>query len=314
MPKVSVIIPVYNVEKYLSACLDSLLNQTFRDFEVICVDDGSKDESPSILSCYAQKDSRIKVISQKNQGASVARNRGLDEAKGEWICFVDSDDLVHPQMLSIIIEQAEKNGVDFVQYKHKRMFGQSAEILPIEGQNLKGKIVNSPALITCRKKKYANAFAPYAKLYKKSLIGNSRFIPHLQFEDYPFAYEILSKKPKTLYLDVCLYFYRILEVSLCHIKADPQQIKDYHTGIKHIFGIYEDEKLYKEKKFLIRDFVPMILKHQLGRCEGADGNVKQVMFDEFQKELVDLNNKKLISFRGHRLFRYLIYRKLINKA
>ncbi len=311
MPKVSVIIPVYNVEKYISKCLDSLLNQTFDDFEVICVDDGSKDDSASILSYYAQKDSRIKVISQQNQGASVARNRGLDEAIGEWICFVDSDDFVHPQMLSIIVGQAEANGVDFVQYKHKRIFSENVEIMPIDEQKIKGKIVLNPALITCKKKKYSNGFAPYAKLYKRSLIGESRFIPHLQFEDYPFAYEILSKKPKTLYLDICLYFYRILEVSLCHIKANPVQIRDYLTGIKHVFSCYEGDEHIESKRFLVRDFVPMILKHQLGRCEGADETLKPLMFEEFAKELVDLDDNKLLSFRGHRLRRYLQYRKLI---
>ena len=314
MPKVSVIIPVYNVEKYLPKCLDSILNQTFNDFEVICVDDGSVDGSPSILSLYAQKDSRIKVITQKNQGASVARNRGLDEAVGEWVCFVDSDDFVHPQMLSIIVAQAEANGVDFVQYRLKRMFDEKIEITSIDEKKIERKLSLSPALMTCKKKKYSNTFAPYAKLYKRSLIGDSRFIPHIQFEDYPFAYEILSKKPKTLYLNICLYFYRVLEVSLCHIKANPMQIRDYHTGIKHIFGLYEDKQLVKEKRFLIRDFVPMILKHQLGRCEGADEVTKPLMFEEFAKELVDLNNKKLISIRGNRLRRYFIYRKLIKKG
>ena len=92
-PKISCIVPVYNVEKYLRRCVDSILNQTFTDFELILVDDGSPDNSPAICYEYAVKDSRIKVIHKVNGGVSSARNVGLDVAKGEWICFVDSDDL-----------------------------------------------------------------------------------------------------------------------------------------------------------------------------------------------------------------------------
>lgn len=91
-PKVSIIIPVYNTAKYLPQCLDSLINQTLTDIEIICIDDGSTDESPQILAQYARKDSRIKIITQKNQGAAVARNKGISEAKGTFLQFLDSDD------------------------------------------------------------------------------------------------------------------------------------------------------------------------------------------------------------------------------
>src|SRR5690606_22590995 len=92
MPKVSVIIPVYNTENYLRECLDSILAQTFTDFEVLLINDGSTDSSGKICDEYAEKDSRIKVFHKENGGVSSARNLGLDNAKGEWICFVDSDD------------------------------------------------------------------------------------------------------------------------------------------------------------------------------------------------------------------------------
>ena len=91
MPKISVIIPVYNVEKYLAECLTSVVNQTFKDIEIICVNDGSTDNSPKILKEFAQKDSRIKIINQENQGLSAARNTGLDVATGEYVSFIDSD-------------------------------------------------------------------------------------------------------------------------------------------------------------------------------------------------------------------------------
>ena len=94
MPKVSVIIPVYNVEKYLRECLDSVVNQTLKDIQIILIDDGSTDSSLGICKEYAQKDNRIKIIEQKNQGAGAARNRGMSEAKGDYLYFLDSDDFL----------------------------------------------------------------------------------------------------------------------------------------------------------------------------------------------------------------------------
>ena len=118
MPKVSVIIPVYNVEKYLPQCIDSILAQTFTDFELILVNDGSKDCSGNICDEYAQKDSRIVVIHKENGGASSARNRGLDIAKGEWISFIDSDDYVTPNYLSNLISEAQANCASLVIQGH----------------------------------------------------------------------------------------------------------------------------------------------------------------------------------------------------
>lgn len=98
-PKISVIVPVYNVEKYLSRCINSILDQTFSDFELLLIDDGSKDKSGEICDEYAERDNRIKVFHKENGGVSSARNVGLDNAKGEWICFCDSDDWVENQFL-----------------------------------------------------------------------------------------------------------------------------------------------------------------------------------------------------------------------
>ena len=108
MPKVSVIIPVYNVEKYLSECLDSVVNQTLKDIEIICVNDGSPDGSAEILEEYAQKDNRIKVITQENRGVSEARNSGLKIASGEYIAFLDSDDYIDLKFF----EQLYKRGIE----------------------------------------------------------------------------------------------------------------------------------------------------------------------------------------------------------
>lgn len=113
-PKVSVIIPVYNVERYLEECLDSVLNQTLREIEVICVNDGASDRSPEILKKYAVQDARIRIITQKNAGAGAARNRGVAQARGEYIGFVDSDDVLYPEMYEELYQKASSMCADMV--------------------------------------------------------------------------------------------------------------------------------------------------------------------------------------------------------
>jgi len=110
MPVISVIVPVYNAEKYIHRCVDSILGQTFRDFELILVDDGSPDTCGAICDAYAVQDSRVRVLHQPNGGQAAARNRGVAAAAGEWICFVDSDDLIHPQMLEHLYRAARETG------------------------------------------------------------------------------------------------------------------------------------------------------------------------------------------------------------
>ena len=114
MPKVSIIVPVYNVEKYLRRCIDSILRQTLTDIEVILVDDGSFDSSGKICEEYARKDSGLRVIHQKNAGVAVARNTGLDIASGDYIAFVDSDDYIEPNMYQSMMQVANQYDCDVV--------------------------------------------------------------------------------------------------------------------------------------------------------------------------------------------------------
>ena len=102
MPNISVIVPVYNTEEYLSQCIDSILAQTFVDFELLLIDDGSTDSSGMICDKYADKDTRVIVYHKQNEGVSAARNLGIDNSKGEWITFVDSDDILYPEALSVL--------------------------------------------------------------------------------------------------------------------------------------------------------------------------------------------------------------------
>ena len=115
--KVSIVVPVYKVEKYLSRCVDSIINQTYKDLEIILVDDESPDNCPAICDEYARKNSRVKVIHQKNAGVSAARNAGLDAALGEWIGFVDSDDWIEEETYEVALNAAVEQNADIVQWK-----------------------------------------------------------------------------------------------------------------------------------------------------------------------------------------------------
>lgn len=112
MPKISIVIPVYNVEKYLRKCFDSILNQTFQDFEIICVDDGSTDKSLEILQEYKRKDDRFIILQQRHAGAGAARNHGIKLAEGKYIQFLDSDDYFEPNLLEEMYTRAEKSGAE----------------------------------------------------------------------------------------------------------------------------------------------------------------------------------------------------------
>ncbi|MEH7076819.1 glycosyltransferase family 2 protein [Neobacillus drentensis] len=120
LPKVSVVIPVYNVESYLQRCVDSILNQTFQDFEIILINDGSKDNSGQICDEYAQKDKRIKVIHKKNARVSAARNDGIKIAKGKYLSFIDSDDWIEPEMYQVMVNKAEELNLDVIMCDYKK--------------------------------------------------------------------------------------------------------------------------------------------------------------------------------------------------
>ncbi len=172
--KVSVIVPIYNVEKYLEKCIESIINQSYKNLEIILIDDGSPDNSGVIAEAFARKDNRIKVIHQKNSGVSVARNVGIDASTGEYICFADSDDYLMPDYVEYLLNIAIENDVDisittemFDNFTKNQTKDNELEIL-------------SPSEATVAILCYRIPIGVYCKLFKKSFLGNEiRFIPEL---------------------------------------------------------------------------------------------------------------------------------------
>ncbi len=311
MPKVSVIIPVYKVEAYLPACLDSVLAQTFPDWEVICVNDGSPDNCGAILAEYAQKDSRIKVITQENQGLSMARNNGLKQAVGEYILFLDSDDFIHPQLLDICHTLAEKENVQMVSFNFLNHKEKESVFIPNYMTNeIKYIVTNTPLYFQKKRHKHKITVNSWSKLYKRDLILDLSFIPGITMEDYPHTYAVLAKHPKTVILDIPLYYYtnNPESISSAHIKT--KNIKDYQTGLNFIIDIYKKAPK-QEKQFVLHELFPNMIKQQFNWILRSPKEKQPELYQAFANELKDLNEKGWLKPWGHKISRYLKYRKIM---
>ena len=232
MPKISIIVPVYNVEKYLSQCLDSILTQTFKDFECICVNDGSTDNSLSTLQEYANKDSRIKIMNQENKGLSGARNTALKVADGQYITFIDSDDFVSSDYLGKLLTVAEKENSDIVYCRHKMYFPLDNKYENGPNREKLNKLFYKYSETNKRDKqlKYIldiveNSRSACMKLYKTEILIKNKlsFFENVYAEeDFAFNALINLCSQKISFLDEELYYYRKQVESLT---ADKEKLR-----------------------------------------------------------------------------------------
>ena len=207
MPIISVIVPVYNVEKYLSKCLESILNQSFSQFELILVNDGSTDNSELIFNKYLY-DKRLIVINKSNGGLSSARNAGLDVARGEYIIFIDSDDYINNKMFEILYNEMIRSKSDIIICDYLKVSESENEKI-IDMLNYKSEIIEGKENILnqlCSEKRMQFTVA-WNKLYKKKLFESLRFEEGRLHEDEFIAHRILGKAQKVNYIDLKLYYY-----------------------------------------------------------------------------------------------------------
>ena len=311
-PLISVIVPVYNVEKYLPMCLNSILAQTFKDFEVVCVDDGSTDNGLAILQEYAQKDKRIKVIHQENQGLVGARNSGVRVARGEYLYFVDSDDRIHPQLLEICLDLSQKEKADWVCFQMENMcMEQTPEIKKYDTRNLNYVVTNDPLLYCKAQNLFELGFSVWSKLYLKEFYARHPFDMKIYFEDYPQTLDFCSEHPKTVILSLPLYFYTQNQASISRANFSVKKIKDYHKGINYVYEIYKNRPA--ELKTVVYNVFGRILKRQLSLIKHSEKSVQKELLKAFAEELCDLWGKGCVRLKGSKLKNYLKYRFLIFK-
>lgn len=256
---VSVIVPVYNTSRYLSECLESIIAQSYSNIEIICVNDGSTDNSLEILQKYAAKDSRIKIISQKNQGQSAARNIGLSLCTGDFIIMVDSDDTIDNKLIKICLEHMKKYDVDGVYFNSDR-FNEKGDVwnvytgLPYVPENSE--------IIDTKTSFFASTWsnAPWG-IYNRNIIENHnlRFIEGMTYEDWEFVTHYTLYCKKIYWLNKVLYHYR------CNHKSTTMTVSSRFLNMFKSYNIvrqrYIDNNVWDLHKFIS---IRKILDYSLG--------------------------------------------------
>lgn len=217
MSIISIIIPIYNVEKYIHRCVDSVINQTYTNLEIILVDDGSPDNCGKICDEYAMKDNRIKVIHKENGGLSDARNHGIESATGEWLFFLDSDDWIHPQTIENLYDAAIKNDVSVSICN----YSQTEEESPAVDISEKAELWIPKDLYL---KHHVTSTIACAKLYRKDCFKSIRYPVGKLHEDEFVTYRILFAQEKIAFINQPYYAYFINDVGITKQKWTPSRV------------------------------------------------------------------------------------------
>lgn len=203
--KVTIIIPVYNTEKYLPRCLKSVLNQTYQNLEIILVNDGSTDNSPSLIQDYSQKDSRIKILNQKNQGLSAARNTGLKNATGEFITFVDSDDEIKPEMTENLLNALKNANADIAACSFEESFPNGK--IKSFNQNCPKKVYDTENALKAMLKEIGFNVTATMKLFSKNTLKGIKFPVDKLHEDVGTTYKAIFNAKKLVFIPENYYIY-----------------------------------------------------------------------------------------------------------
>lgn len=238
---ISVIIPVYNTGRYLPALIESIENQTYQDLEIVFINDGSTDGSESILDAFALKDSRVKVIHQKNGGVSAARNAGLDVATGDYITFADSDDTLEPDLYETLMALVKEYHVEISHCSYNRI--QNGQVKPVGNT---GKIYLHTQVEALRELTCGSLFTGgcWNKLYSRELFDGIRFDPSLKLsEDELINFQVFSRVDTIVYRDVSKYNYVDSTTSACRNTNLLRKARDHVDVAERIFSLNHHPEL-----------------------------------------------------------------------
>ena len=285
-PKISIIIPIYNSEKYIKECLKSLIDQTFKDFEIICVNDGSTDKTLDILKKFEKIDKRITIISQKNLGAGIARNIGMNNSKGDYLIFLDSDDIFKKTMLEQMYKKIKKNdaeivicnSINFETIKKKKIFFKKNYL--ISDKKIKNRIFSSFDI----KKDFFNLFIwwPWDKIIKKKYIENLgiKYQNLKSTNDLFFVASAVISAKKILFLDKNLIFHRI------NIKTSISNTRE-NSWNNFYYALLKLRNFIKKKGFFNRfkqDFINFVASFSLWHLETIKGKPFCLLFEKLKNE------------------------------
>ena len=239
----SIIVPVYNVEKYLNQCIESIINQTYTNFEIILVDDGSSDRSGEICDQYVQTNTRIKVIHKQNGGLSSARNAGMQLAEGEYILFIDSDDWIDIDALSIIAGNLD-NSIDILIFSFIYYFSSDNQITNNISFLTYIDTTREYAEFVAQNRVYNQCIA-WNKVYRKSFLtqNNCNFIEGILHEDGPFFFNVMSYSGTIKIIDTPLYYYRKNRLGAITSFNTKKNFYSLLTGISNIQNRWENKNI-----------------------------------------------------------------------
>jgi len=297
MKKVSIIVPVYNVEKYIDKCLDSLVNQTLEDIEIIVVNDGTKDKSQVIIDDYARKyPGKVYSYIKKNGGLSSARNYGLQKATGEYVGFVDSDDYVEYDMYEKMYDRAVTTKSDIVCCQMTYKYNTYAEKKKFIHPEYFGKSIKEEPHILVEAKSYA-----VNKIYKKKLWNNFEF-PNQHYEDSAIIYNVMYGANKVEYVDIPLYNY-IKERPEAITSDVSSKIFDIFKSCNSILSFYKKQKSYDEIKNVIEE---LCIRHLRIRLLYIYNSKKRKLTWKFYNETKKYLKKNIPTYKKNYCLKYMI--------
>ena len=309
--KISVIVPVYNIESYVEACVESLISQTFGDIEIILVDDGSTDGSGEICDKAAKNHSEIKVVHKPNGGLSSARNAGLDVARGEYVMFVDGDDRLVPDACEILLDTVKD--ADMVQFGYVEVFGtEPPPYSPI------GSVASET--VTDEKEKYDRLYAlggegasACTKFYRRKLFENLRFRVGVRHEDEDIVTDVLSLTDKVVYIKAPLYLYFFRSGSIINGSFGTEKLEYFDVLNRRVKVLtekgYEDlvSETYRRVFLMIPTFYYETKK--AGMKEENERVVRELKAipDRFGKKFGGVLGIRFRLMKNSRLFRNIVY-------
>ena len=306
--KISVIIPVYNVEKYLSKCLSSIINQTFKDIEIICINDGSTDSSLNILKSYAEKDNRIIIINKTNHVQGYSRNLGIKIAQSDYIIFVDSDDFIlDASALEILYKDITLNELDVLIYSYEKYY--EKKNIVFNSLSKKKHLVANKIYFSIEDKKDVfskkSIGVPWNKLYSTNFLQKNKilFNEDYIYEDVIFFYKVIILAQKIGYVNKVLYSYRKTGKSTMSLRDNRNlniiyvyaQVKDFLLD-NHLYAYYKVAFTTRCFKALIYKFKHIPLKFKKEYFKEVQIFLKGVDL-ESQKNTLGKNYKKFMSFK-----------------
>lgn len=289
---ISVIVPVYNTEKYLTECVESIISQTYRNLEIILVDDGSTDLSGSICNSFAEKDSRIIVIHQKNVGLSAARNRGLDECHGEFVAFVDSDDIIPPDAMTNLMKIHSETAADLViggYYGIGTAGYVRWNIIPGGVKTYTGTgFLTDPAA-----QNGIPVILVWGKLYSKELWDGIRFPIGQRFEDSWIMPEILHKAKSVATCPQAVYRYYERESSIVHSENDNKKMTERLNLFRHLTDFYGSNGYKNNRLKSMSNYLNHFLIFTKEHGFTPDKSQKALFSSYFKKAIFSLPSKAL---------------------